>query len=69
MMIVMTHLDFCRVLSHHRRVETRHPLRLGVPLNRTPSLLPAVKTVVGLREISGDVTSVLFSTTPNQWVF
>ena len=69
MMIVMIHLDFYRVLSHYRRVETRHPLRLGVPLNRTPNGLSLVQTAVRLWEISGDATSVLFSTTPNQWVF
>lgn len=56
MMSAMTHLDFYRVLSHHHCVETRHPLRLGVPLNTTPNGLPSVRAAAGLWEIGGDAT-------------
>ena len=69
MMIAMTHLDFYRVLSHHHCAETRHPLRLGVLLNKTPNGLPSVQAAAGLWEIGGDAIVSCSRQTPNQWVF
>ena len=58
MMTVMTHLDFYRVLSHHRYADTEHPSWLGVSLNITPSRLSLARAAACLWEI-GEGTTVL----------
>ena len=63
-MSVMTHLDFCRVLSHHHCADTEHPPRLGVSLNTIPSRLSSAKATACLREISGDTTVFCYRQRP-----